>query len=252
MTLRNCRVFAAFLLTVLLLSACGCGQGEYDKRLKAAVTDVEYRSRYGVLETQPQVWLDQPFHMRLPLAFTRPRLITLSKLLCIKPMPGGILVNEPQLQISFTNLPGMLITNQAVVETPAFNGSAAAYSLHLAAANVGQGADETTLDKIRDDIKAACPDEKNVRWEDVELDTIDQKKLKMRRLRATGPGEIRFFGYVDAAGLYKGPMTLDLYTIKSGDYRVFIAWWVPAHLIENGLFKPDEIGKLTISTFTAL
>lgn len=249
MSLRECRWLAAMLILSGVMSAAGCGQGEYNRRLEAAIQDAGYRSRYGVLDTQPLVWSDLPFQMRLPWTLTKPRVRNNSKFLCLRPTPGAILVPEQRLQPSWISLPGAVITYQGIAENSG-SGSQAAYSLHLAAANVGQAADETTLDKIRDDIKAACPMDKGIAWNDVELETIDHKKVKLRHLHATGEGSISFEGYADAAALFKGPMTMDLYTIKLGDYRVFIAWWVPEHLKDK--VPVETVGKLTISTLEPL
>ncbi len=156
-----------------VMSAAGCGQGEYNRRLEAAIQDAGYRSRYGVLDTQPLVWSDLPFQMRLPWTLTKPRVRNNSKFLCLRPTPVP-LWSASKIATSWITLPGAVITYQGIAENSG-SGSQAAYSLHLAAANVGQAADETTLDKIRDDIKAACPMEKGIAWNDVELETIDRK-----------------------------------------------------------------------------
>ncbi|MBL8825338.1 MAG: hypothetical protein JNM18_00035 [Planctomycetaceae bacterium] len=249
MSFRDCRWWVAILVLVGVGATTGCGQGEYNRRLDAAIQDAGYRSRYGVLDSQPTVWSDLPFQIRLPWTLTRPRVRNNSKYLCLRPAPGAIVVNEQRLQPSWVTLPGAIITYQGIAENGG-TGSEAAYSLHLAAANIGQAADETTLDKLRDDIKAACPMDKGIAWNDVELETIDHQKLKMRHLHATGEGSISFEGYADAAALYKGPMTLDLYTTKIGDYRVFIAWWIPERLKDK--VPVETIGKLTVSTLQPL
>lgn len=212
----------------------GCGSGDYDKKLQASIREVEDRARFGkALDYQPLKWIDLPIQVRMPWAFTRPGART--QYLVVRDVPGNAdrLKPEADLQPSLVNLPGILICYQTLL--PPMATSRDGYAIHLAAANVGNAADETSLDKIRDDIRAAGakgPDDKPVEWKDVEVATIDGQKNSMKHLRAIGPGQFRYDGFSGDANLYKGPVVFDLYTAKLGEYRVFIAWLVPT---------PDEL-----------
>lgn len=234
------------VVSLLWLATClGCGQAEYNRKLLAAVDNVENSSRFGVLDYQPHPWLDKPFRMRLPWAITRPMNPSLSKWLSIRPTPGAIFQEGVMQEPTFFHVPGLLYTYQAVL--PGSGSSQSAYSIHVGAEDVGLAADEATLDKVRDDLRAACPEDNNIAWKDVQIETIKGKTIPMRHLRAHGPGEMRYFGYSGESGLYKGPMVLDLYTLKDSEFRVFIAWYMPEHLQTQ--VKLDELAPLVAGTF---
>src|SRR6185436_7275294 len=97
------------------------------------------------------------------------------------------------------------------------------YAMHIAAANVGNAADEVTADKVRDELRASCAEyhkSNPINWENRDINTIEGRTVKWRYLRAEGPGVIRYFGQ----GETKDTLVVDVFTQRLDQFRIFIAW----------------------------
>lgn len=239
------------LSCVASLLLAGCGSAEYEKRLQASVGIVSGRAKFGDLDFRPVPFFDLPLEIRVPRSFTKPRDNLRGKFVALKGLPQfntSVIENADQLQPSMVKLPGILMCFQALCQnTRSQDSRDLPYAMHIAAANVGNAADEVTADKVRDDLRASCAEYHKstpINWENRDISTIDDRIVKWRHLRAEGPGVINYFGQ----GETKDTMVVDVFTQRLGEFRIFIAWVVPKSAVNDPNVLLDRRSALVAGT----
>jgi len=249
------------LIIVLVLSAAGCGVGEYEKRMAAGKQELAASSVYNQM-TPPVAIGDTPVKIRVPKQIaepaagdadgedtgdtdtdgsTDPSADGEENATGDQPPeseqqfagPGGEqFAPEEIIQPLGVAVPGLRLTYEGHVTDSA--GGRIPYYLYLAAADKRQrsrrAADLTTT--IGYNLRSKFPEASTV-WQPFQATTPDGGGMLWQRLRLEQPQGFRYINAEGDTQVVELPGVLDIYHRAAGDWFVTIAWRVPESIVES-------------------
>lgn len=233
-------VTIAAVLPVLLLSALGCGVGEYRSRIASRVEELANASEFGGLyATQPLG--DKPVSIRVPQMFERQPLVAGAEI-----AEEGAVPAEARVQPGLIDLPGLTYTYEEFVADA--EGGKIPYYLYLSAEKTSApGYREPTtrwLNQLKDRLSV-----EGLAWENVECDTPVGGAVVWRHLRAEGEQPFYYVGKEGEGRVVKLPGIIEIYYRVDGDWAVALTWRVPEIIAEHvnlGKWAPMVAGAAQI------
>ena len=234
---RKAHCMAATIL--LLISAPGCGTGEYEQRLTGTEGQIKQGSVFAQMRPSaplagtsvkiqvPSSFVSQPFNEQTQVdgAPIDPRRL------------------KPPSEISFT---GLQHTYEEFLDDAA--GGKMAYYCYLAAVDKASVTNEPIMVMRRQ--AQSLFSGSTGRVEDVQCETPQGQSTAWKKLRATGP---QAFYYVDQAGkadFREMDGALEVYSRTEGNTIVMIAWRVPTNIegaqyVDLQTWAPRVAGAMT-------
>ncbi len=229
---------------VLLALSAGCGRGAYEERLKTALVEVDYQARFAPLALKPELFVRYPIEVRIPEAFSaaplkpgiKPTRLTIESR---NPSNPSQVIAASYLNPPFVQLPGLAFCIQYLV--PPQGNASTPIGVYLAA--VPADNDKTWADTIRDQMRQALPDMKDLDWKSETIDTVDKQKQAYQVLRVSADGGFWQFGYVEAQQF---PLVVDICVVEKDGWRIFLALAGTQQV--RGTFDPDKLCPLMVGT----
>ena len=220
------RYLPAGLALLLAAACCGCGAGEYKKRLNARVQDLGQESPLRRMRAPSEI-PDTPVMIRIPEFFED------------SPQAQGRRAKPP------VDLADLKTTYEGSVTDS--DGGKVAYYCYLAATNMSHAGARDPNRALQNQFRELFP-EASFQWEDVHCETPDGRAIKWQRIQTVG--ELEFF-YTDKDGKAEQrrmQSAIEVYSRREGDFTVIIVWQVPSHVKEHvGLqeWAPRMAGTVT-------
>jgi hypothetical protein len=173
-----------FLL--LVVSAAGCGQQEFNARVEKGLTGVRHLGKFGDLDLKPSTIPDTPVSLRLPKDF-------ITRLPANSANPEGEGAMPPErMQPPGFNVPNMRLLCQAILSDE--RGAPVPVFCHIAAQQKDANGPPLST-TLHEQIKAAYPDATD--WEEVSCETPTiGETVTCKRLEAKGEQNFQKFGVI--------------------------------------------------------
>ncbi len=213
-----------------LCVVCGCGVGEYSKRMESGLSSLKQGSVFKELGASKDV-PGTKVSLRLPPALSQ----TLSKGATVE----GAVVDDARLTPAGLEWPALKETYEAFI--PDSEKGKIPYYLYVSVPDPGS----TTFDKVKTLVITRLGDrfaEGRGEWQDEAITTPEGGSINWKKLRATGEQD---FLYVDPSGkasTRKMKGIVDAYLCEQGGVIVLLAWRVPESIEQNA--RLAELSKL--------
>lgn len=189
---------SALLLGLVAVAMSGCFSGEYTRRMKETMENLERETQRGqavfgqASEVVDAAGTSTGISLRLPVFVDD----------TAKPLEAG----APHAQPPFVDLPGFAYSYEIPFdETPAY--------VYMAAVKAG---DVESADELAREVQTEVGQMfSGAAWEEVTLESFSGGTRQFKRLRVIGPQE---FGTTKTEG------QCDLYLVSSSNYHVLIGW----------------------------
>jgi hypothetical protein len=212
---RSSLLYFAIFLSVI----CGCGTGEYERRLENRLSKLrgaaKFNDLYGAQELP-----GTPVSVRVPQIFKDPPLIEGAQL-------NGKPVAMDRVRPKFVSLPGLKLTYELLVEDA--DGRKLPFYCYVGAIDTTNGKIKDPAAALRKELSTSAPKSLG-EWEGFTAETPNGQAIPWRKLRCVGNQE--FFS-VDKGGQEQSvtvPGVLEVYLHEEGKYLVVVAWRTPVSI----------------------
>jgi hypothetical protein len=204
-------------------SLCGCGTGEYERRLADRADRAQKQARFNQLK-DPQVLEGTAVSVRLPRVFPAAPIFEGGK---AKGKADAKRTKPPT-----GTLPGLMFTYEAFITDA--EGGQLPYYCYLGAVNLAdaQGKEDPAA-KLRGELAGKAGRDAVADWETVQCETPDGQQSQWKKLRYTAPQEFYYAPKSGRATLVTMPAVMEIYLCEEGGYLIAIAWRMPSSIEKN-------------------
>ena len=216
---------------LVLVTVAGCGTGEYERRMKAGLTELSQRSDFSEFYDAAAVG-DTPIMVRVPKLFTKTPLVKDVEV-------DGQLPNLKRVVPFSPVLAGLRYTYEDFVEDS--TGGKISFYCYLAVNDNKTNPIKNPARHLRAQLQTAFPDSSD------EVTTVQCKTPEGRTIdwQRTGYTGMQEFYYIDPTGqgsFREMPGRSVFFISEQGDYTVFIGLRAPDSL--QGSVNVDKLGAL--------
>lgn len=218
----------AAALGLVLCVVCGCGVGEYTKRMQTGLNTIKQGSAFKDLSAPKDV-PGVGVSLRLPSALGQ----ALSKGATVENAP----VDDARLKPLGLDWPGLKETYEGLI--PGRVNDKFPYYFSVFVPDQGSTTLERVRTLVRNTIGEKLPDTGD--WQDEAITTPEGGSVTWKKLHATGEQDFLYFE-PNKASARKMPGILDVYLREQGGKIVFVVWRVPQSIEQNANLA--EMSKL--------
>jgi hypothetical protein len=238
------KVLAAIAAASLLLAAAGCGSGEYHKRMKDRLSELQGESKYLELLDIDEIDVSDPQARSLGVILKPPKdIVSQGKPLRVGYVEDNIEVDERRVKPPFLlDLRDFCLSYELLVPNPNTRRRSQAevpIYCYFAVSPADSIEQQELLDEIRQPLVekfGRVPDE----WEDLTLPATGGRPWK--RLQVQGE---QFFDCVPEPAMLDG--RFDVYVHSDQNYHVVVAWRAPTDVDDKvELMRAGEVSLETL------